>query len=65
MRLNQFHSHDMGCYVWIESPVFKLQGTDVENVQGDKIQSRKTVRNGQLLIERNGKFYNAQGVEIQ
>ena len=37
----------------------------VEKVQGDQVPGTKVLRNGMLLIERNGKTYNAQGVEIQ
>ncbi len=41
------------------------QPTGVENVQSDKVQATKFFRDGQLLIEKNGKFYNAQGVEVK
>lgn len=37
----------------------------IDNVQTDKVQSTKVIRDGQLLIERNGKTYNAQGVEVR
>ena len=37
----------------------------VENVQSNKVQSTKFFRNGQLLIECNGKTYNAQGMEVR
>ena len=37
----------------------------VENVQSDKVQSTKLIRDGQLLIEYNGKTYNAQGAEVR
>ncbi|MBO6073894.1 MAG: hypothetical protein J6P74_02015 [Paludibacteraceae bacterium] len=39
--------------------------TGVENVQGNQVQSAKFFRDGQLLIEKNGKIYNAQGVEVR
>ena len=39
--------------------------TACANVQSDKQQSTKVLRNGQLLIERGGKTYNAQGVELK
>ena len=35
--------------------------TGVENVQGDKVQSTKELRDGQLIIIRNGVEYNAAG----
>ena len=45
-----------------EKPV-KPEGID--NVQSDKVQSTKVIRDGMLLIERNGKTYNAQGAEVR
>ena len=33
--------------------------------QEPKAKSQKLIRDGQLLIERNGKNYNAQGVEVR
>ena len=38
--------------------------TAVENVNASA-KAVKTLENGQILIERNGKFYNANGVEIR
>ena len=35
--------------------------TDVENVQGNKVQSTKLIENGQVIIIRNGVRYNAAG----
>ena len=35
--------------------------TDIEDVQRDKVQSTKFLRNGTLYILRDGKEYNAQG----
>jgi len=37
----------------------------IENVQRDKVQSTKVLRNGILLLEYNGKTYNAQGIEVK
>ena len=42
---------------------FTARGLDVEQVPSDKGQGTKVIRNGMLLIERNGKTYNAQGIE--
>ena len=36
----------------------------VDNVQGDKVQSTKVLRDGMLIIEKNGVRYNAQGAVI-
>ncbi len=38
---------------------------DIDQVQTDKVQSTKLIRDGMLLIERNGKTFNAQGVEVK
>lgn len=35
--------------------------TGFDQVSSDQVQSTKFIRNGQLLIEKNGKTYNAQG----
>ena len=39
--------------------------TGVENTRADEIQSQKIIRDGQLLILRNGRTYNAQGAEVK
>lgn len=39
--------------------------TAVENIQGEKVQGSKFFRDGQLLIEKNGKIYNALGAEVR
>ena len=49
----------------IESPEFQVLGQGIEDVQSDKVQSTKVIREGQLLIERGGKTYNAQGMEVK
>lgn len=39
--------------------------TDIENVQGNNVQSTKFIENGMLIIEKNGVRYNAQGQIIK
>ena len=39
--------------------------TAIDKVQGDKVQGTKVLRNGQLFIERDGKIFNALGVEVK
>lgn len=39
--------------------------TAIENIQGDKINSTKVLRNGQLLILRGEKVYTVNGAEIR
>ena len=47
--------------------VFKHEQTttDVENVQSDKVQCTKVIRDGQLIIIKDGKEYNAQGQKLR
>ena len=37
----------------------------IENVQGDEVQSTKVIKDGQVLILRNGKTYTMQGQEVK
>ena len=37
----------------------------IENVQGNELQSTKVVKDGQVLILRNGKTYTMQGQEVK
>ena len=39
--------------------------TAVENVQTNQVQGTKFFRDGMLLIEKNGKIYNATGAEVK
>jgi hypothetical protein len=39
--------------------------TAVENVQTNQVQGTKILRDGMLLIEKNGKIYNATGAEVK
>ena len=42
-----------------------LNHEDIDQVQSDKVQSTKVIRDGQLFIIRDGKTFNALGVEIK
>jgi hypothetical protein len=37
----------------------------VEDVESVKVEAKKTVKNGQLIIEKNGVKYNALGAELK
>ena len=39
--------------------------TGIESIQTSVISSQKILRNGQLFILRDGKTYNAQGIQIR
>ena len=53
--------------VWKQFDVeeFEPQGIDTPSLQGRSGEASKVIRNGQLLIEKNGKTYNAQGAEMK
>ena len=38
--------------------------TGVESIQHSEVRSQKVLRNGQLIIIRGNKMYNAQGIEL-
>ncbi len=39
--------------------------TDIDNIQGNEVQSKKFVRNGQIFILRGDKTYTLQGQEVK
>jgi hypothetical protein len=43
----------------------RTQGIEEPTSQESKVKSQKKLRDGILLIERNGKTYNAQGAEVK
>ena len=51
------------CAFMIRANIPSTEG--VENVRNDKAQGTKIFRDGQILILRNGKTYNAVGAEIK
>ena len=51
--------------VWQDFIIEEMKGTeDAENVQSDKGQCTKVIRDGQLYIIRDNKVFNLQGAEI-
>ncbi len=59
----------VGGYVYfnVDYIVFTIAGstTAIENVQTNQVQGTKILRDGMLLIEKNGKLYNATGAEVK
>jgi hypothetical protein len=41
------------------------KATGVENVQGDKVQGTKVIKDGVLYLMYNGTMYNVQGAEVK
>lgn len=44
-----------------------IQGVEmaIDEVAPEDVPTTKTIRNGQLLIERNGDLFNAQGTRVE
>ncbi len=53
--------------ITLELPPYESEQdpTAVENVQTNQVQATKFFRDGQLLIEKNGKIYTLQGAEVK
>ncbi len=49
----------------VTRPENEGQGIDEVGIQPSAVSGQKVLRNGMLLIERNGKTYNAQGAEVK
>lgn len=52
-------------FVYINTPEFVVEAQGIESVQISEVSVQKVIREGQLLIEKNGKTYNALGTEIK
>ena len=53
---------------WKNFPIVELddqEGIESPSLQGRSGEASKSIKNGQLLIERNGKTYNALGAEVK
>ena len=49
----------------VEAKEAEPTGVDIVESRKSKVESRKMIRNGQMIIIRGDKRYNAQGIEIQ
>ncbi len=70
IRILPWHENTSGSgkYICVKNVVIEGQAfapTGIESLQPSEVRSQKVIRNGVLLIERNGKVYNAQGVEVR
>ena len=52
---------------WGKRPIFPIsQYQAIDQITNDELRmTNKVIRDGQLVIERNGKTYNAQGAEVR
>jgi len=52
--------------IYTKTASFTTQASeDLESVQPSNVRSQKIIRNGQLVIERDGKTFNATGAQIK
>jgi hypothetical protein len=51
--------------VWKKFGTIMADTEGTENVQSDEVQSTKVIKDGQVLILRNGKTYTMQGQEVK
>ena len=64
-RLTNFQADEDPEAQWtIQSNIEDLQGME-QIGQQPRANSQKLIKNGLLFIERNGKIYNAQGMEVK
>ena len=61
LEMHALNSYDVPVHV-VYDPTAK---TAVENTQSPNANTQKVLRHGQLLIEREGKMYNAQGAVLK
>lgn len=61
LEINALNSCDIPVHILYDAN----GGTAVEFIKGDHTAATKTIRNGQLLIQREGKTYNALGVQLK
>ena len=55
-EINALNSYDVPVHI-----IYEASTTAVENISKEKINSQKKIEDGQLMIIRNGKTYNALG----
>ena len=61
LEINALNSCDIPVHILYDAN----GGTAVESVMSDHTAATKTIRNGQLLIQREGKTYNVLGVQLK
>jgi hypothetical protein len=60
LEINALNSCDIPVHI-----VYDVATTGIENIGASMVDVEKQIKNGQLLIIRNGKAYNAQGVQVK
>ena len=72
VRVLPWHEHTSGSgkylllrNVTIEGQAFAIEEEGIDNVQGDKGQCTKVLREGMMMILRNGRYYDMTGQLIR
>ena len=60
LEINALNSCDIPVHI-----VYGPAATSIENIDTSVVDAEKQIMDGQLLIIRNGKAYNAQGVQVK
>ena len=60
LEINALNSCDIPVHI-----VYDVATTGIENIGASMVDVEKQIKNGQLLIIRNGKAYNAQGIQVK
>jgi hypothetical protein len=60
LEINALNSCDIPVHI-----VYDVATTGIENIATSMVDAEKQIVDGQLLIIRNGKAYNAQGIQVK
>ncbi|MBR1995985.1 MAG: hypothetical protein IJ989_01880, partial [Paludibacteraceae bacterium] len=60
VEVNAVNSYNVPIHI-----VYDASATGIENVTAETVNTEKVIQNGQLLIIRNGKAYNAIGTRVK
>lgn len=52
-------------FVYINTPEFVVEAQGIESVQPSEVRAQKVIKNGQLLIKKNGQIVNVLGQPIR
>ena len=59
-EVNAVNSYDVSVHI-----IYEASTTAVENISKEQINNQKKIVDGQLMIIRNGKTYNAFGTRVE
>jgi hypothetical protein len=59
-EINALNSYDVPVHI-----IYEASTTALENISKEQINNQKKIVDGQLMIIRNGKTYNALGTQVE